>query len=136
MLKLLIEALRVWRPPAKRIMKHESSLQRGGSNLSTRQTGNMINEDRELTNLISIREEGASPMPSLADTPEKLEETVIIKEPEQPPLELQSHHSNASQLSGKVEHSSAEDENDADSLRSNAGSRQSLLKYSENIAKD
>jgi hypothetical protein len=58
LLKLLVEALRVWRPPTKRMMKHESSLQRGGSNLSTRQTSNMVNEDRELTNLISIREEG------------------------------------------------------------------------------
>jgi hypothetical protein len=75
-------------------------------------------------------------MPSIADTPDKTEEIAIVNEPEQPPLEFQSQHSDASQLSGKAEHDSADDENDVDSLRSNAGSRQSLLKYSENIAKD
>lgn len=129
-MKLLIEALRVWKPPTtKRPLKHETSVQRGtGSNLSTRP--NVINEEYRELGLISIREEGTSPVPSTLA--QKTEEIVAV-EPGQHSSGIQSPH-HASPSSGKVEHDSPEDDND--SLCSNAGSRQSFLKYSEDMPKD
>lgn len=135
-MKLLIEALRIWRPPTKRVAsKHESSVQRsGGSNLSTRPATNLIPDERELTSLLSIREEGNSPSPM----PSNVQET---QEKSETPVELDhsSEHQlpdSRSQHSIEAEQNSSDNNEDVDSLRSNAGSRQSLLKYSEDIAKD
>lgn len=131
LLKLLIEALRVWRPPTKRATKHESSIQRGaGSNLSTRTATNlMMPEERELTNLLSIREEGGgnSPIPS-------------FKEKSPTPVEL-DHSDHDQLLDSHSQHSieadkNSSDDDDVDSMKSNAGSQKSLLKYSEGMAKD
>lgn len=123
-MKLLIEALRIWKPAGKRTLKHESSIQRGaGSNLSTRQ----IPDEKELTNLLSIREEGSSPMPSLV-----LEES---KEKSETPPELDQSHSDHQLADSSSHHSvsnnQSDNDEDVDSLRSNAGSRQSLLKAME-----
>lgn len=109
---MLIEVMRMWKPVAPRTTPHESSVARKLSKTSSRHS-NAASEDRELSNLVSITEESSS-LTHHDDV------TEALRADEEEKCCSDGEHSD-----DDVPVSPA---NDDDSLKSNMGSQQSLLK--------